>query len=87
MKTIYKYVLGTTDEQIVSIPKFRRFLSCQMQGGSICVWYEVVVDGNFEPVTFYVVGTGNQCGKAFGKKHVGSVQHGSFVWHVFAEQF
>ncbi len=84
--TIYKYTLELKDQQYLTLPAGREFLSVQMQRGKICLWYRVpYAPKGAEQASFVIVGTGHvvPAGKL---KFLGTVQQPEYesVWHVFA---
>ena len=81
-KTIHKYPLSLQREQKIDTPFDWRFLTVQMQNGVITIWAEVIPDGKTIARPVYIVGTGHDVPK-FGS-YRGTVQDGSFVWHVYA---
>ena len=84
MNVIHKQVLSIVDEQIVRLPVGSAPLTCQMQGGALCLWYARAVGSiEEEDVTFYVIGTGNEFPDTFPGKYFCTVQDGALVWHIF----
>ena len=83
---ILKYPLKITDDQKVEMPGRSKVLHVGLDpGGSLCVW-AAVSPGSTRREThlFAIVGTRNPPGPDIGEyKHLGSVLHGTFVWHVF----
>ena len=80
--TIWKYLLELTDEQTVNMPRSAEVLHVGIDpNGSLCVW--ALVDPNTMPEdrVFFVHGTGFPVPS--GRRHLGSVTLGPFVWHVF----
>lgn len=83
---IFKYALGITDRQKVEMPGRAQVLHVGLDpGGSLCVWAAVTPDSLWsETHLFALVGTGNPPGPDIAEyEHLGSVLHGTFVWHVF----
>jgi hypothetical protein len=85
MKTIYKYKLTTTDNQVLSLPAFSEILTVQLQGGEPYLW--ALVNKNIEeeiPITIEIFGTGNPIpdGK---RRYINTYQllDGRLVFHVF----
>lgn len=84
MNTIYKYPLAVLDEQEVSMPGRAVVLCAQIQSGALCLWARVWTESPLEKRTFLIVGTGNSFPESkLPPKHIGTVQNGPFVWHVF----
>lgn len=83
---IYKYALETTGRQKLQIPSPQNFLSVQLQRDKICVWYEVdeAHDQEDDVIEFVIVGTGHRAPDV--AQHLGTVQMGGFVWHVYARK-
>jgi hypothetical protein len=82
---ILKYPLMVVDRQTIITPALPRFLSVQSQDGILCLWALVDPKRDRHEKTILIVGTGNPCPKNLGK-FIGTVQHDSFVWHVFEEE-
>lgn len=82
MRTIYKYKLEITDQQLLTIPEQPHFLHVGEQDGELMLWAEV--DSEKEKTNFevYVCGTGNPIPEK-AKHYLGTVQIEIFVWHVF----
>lgn len=84
---IYKYQLQVTDEQLLEIPKYSKFLSLQVQYGKPCVWFLVdETSKEDEWIKFITIGTGQQ---AYGISYytfLGTYQllEGNLVYHVWA---
>ena len=86
MKVIHKYPLAITGFQIVKLPVLSQILSAQMQRGVLCLWVLVDTEDVAVPLNksleIEVVGTGNPMPDV-RRSHIGTVQDGAFVWHVF----
>lgn len=80
-RTIHKYNLSATNGEI-TMPKGAETIAVQEQNGSICLWAIVDLNQPAEVRTFLTVGTGQRLPKS-GLAHIGTVQEGGFVWHVF----
>jgi hypothetical protein len=80
---IWKYDLRVADEQIIRMPKDAVPIYVGSQAGEICVW--VMVDPSEDQVdqVIRVYGTGTPFDGGLEQAHVGTVQIGPFVWHVF----
>jgi hypothetical protein len=63
-----------------------RFLSAQMQRGTLTLW--AMVNADLEPVAFRVriVGTGEKSTDFSSMIYVSTVQDGDAVWHVFVDR-
>lgn len=79
---IFKYELPVEDNVTVSMPKDARIISAQSQRGAVTIWAEVEPDAPRVNRRFRVVGTGHRF-DGTGLRHVGTVQAGLFVWHVY----
>lgn len=90
MRTIFKYELRSEDIQEVLMPHMAEVLSIQAQGNDIYLW--ALVDPSKEKVkhTFFCFGTGQPIPETqydVPKKHIATVQQGTFVWHFFVWDF
>lgn len=85
MKTIYKYPLFITDEQIVGLHEGAHVLSAQMQGDQLCIWAVVDSDAKLGERKVRIFGTGNPVDLNGEWQFVGTVQERMFVWHIFVE--
>ncbi len=85
MKTIYKYSLDATGEQVIKMPKGAQVLTVQNQHGCAVLWALVEKTAEIENRTFLVYGTGYEVTKE--GKYIGTFQlhQGSLVFHVFEE--
>lgn len=81
MKAIHKYLLKLQEEQTLAIPEGYEIIHCGMQNGWICLWAIVPLVGEMTSVKVKVFGTGQPM-SSHGK-HIGTVQHDAYVWHVF----
>jgi hypothetical protein len=80
-KVIYKYVIGGPK---VIMPKGAKVLSVQNQGDEITLWALVDPDEAFAESRFFaIVGTGQNFPYAANMQFIGTVQVGSYVFHVF----
>lgn len=91
MKTIYKYQIVTANSmhQKIPMPEGAVILSVGEQGGGVFVWALVDTDSPPEGRSFSVFGTGQPLPsnfdlEAMAQAHIGTVQQGPFVWHIFA---
>jgi len=83
MNTIYKYPIEITDIQEIEMPINAEVIHAGLDPqGTPCVWAKVRTDNKTDIFTFYIVGTGNSI-PVMARRHVGSFNHGPFVWHVF----
>lgn len=83
MYAVYKFPLGLTDSQLVSMPSTARILTAQFQKGTICLW--AVVDLDITSKTdrrIVIAGTGHTVDTT-NCEYISTVQDGNFVFHVF----
>lgn len=81
MKTIWKFPIEWSVSN-VSIPEGAQILDVQVQNEQIMMW-ALVEDQNFlESRVFKVYGTGHAVDDP-NIKYLATVQHHSFVWHIF----
>lgn len=85
-RTIYKYPLALTDDiQIIIMPGGAEILHVGVQGENlvprICLWAYIDPGAETQPRTFRVFGTGHDLPTKH--EYVGTVQMGSYVWHIF----
>ena len=83
--TIYKYLLMITDEQLLTVPEGAAVLHVGEQDGELCVWCLIDPKAPNVQKMVRIYGTGNPYDGDLEQFHVGSVQIGPFVWHVFWE--
>lgn len=82
MKVIWKFPLPMNGT--IEIPIGAEILDVQMQEGSPVLWAIVDPSAKKQQMNIYLVGTGQPLPDSLTKdKHMGSVQSGQFVWHVF----
>lgn len=83
-RTIWKFPLAIADTQVVAMRSGAKVLAVQAQGDALCLWAIVDPDAPDEAVEFRIHGTGHPLpNDAHRYEHVGTVQQGAFVWHVF----
>lgn len=89
MKTIWKYQLAVTDEQLIEMPVTPKLLSVAVQNNVPCLWAVVDPKKFLKKYKIYIFGTGepfpdNDPG-FFNLKFIGTFMllDGSFVGHVF----
>jgi len=85
IKTIWKYKLSTTDEQVIEMPAMAEILTVQIQNGEPCLW--ALVDSSYphkEKRYIEIFGTGNPIGTG-PRTYIGTYQldGGKLVFHVF----
>lgn len=82
---IWKYNFDIGGEFIVEMPRGAKVLTVQMQADRPCLWALVnLVDARTDERTFVVVGTGHPFDPT-GREYVGTIQDGSFVWHIWEQ--
>lgn len=86
MTVIYKYPFPIGDRFTLALPKGFQILSVQVQNGTPCIWALVKTESPEEIVRFRVFGTGHDITNVKTCIHVGTIQMGSYVWHVFQER-
>lgn len=87
-KTIWKYRLKVTDEQLLEMPIGAEILTVQVQDGEPCLWALVDPDAVRENRKIYIFGTGNPLLNSISiLKYISTFQQlsGKLVWHVFAK--
>jgi hypothetical protein len=82
MKTIWKFTLKTTDEQVIEMPRGAKLLTVQMQDNRPQLWALVDSVKPNEQRTIATFGTGNP---AEDGEYIGTYQMrgGELVFHVF----
>lgn len=87
MRQIWKFELTDLPDPATSgstqVPKGAEFRSCQVQGGSICIWASVNPhETQMEWWRWILCGTGDNF-KPLKATYFATVQDGSHVWHLF----
>lgn len=87
MRTIFKYLLKVTNEQMIEMPMGSEILCVQVQHNQPCVWARVIPDAAPVKRLFAVYGTGHPMVTKQADQYVGTFQleGGAFVGHVFCE--
>ena len=94
MKTIFKYPLSISDEQLIEMPIGAEILSLQVQNNIPCIW-AMIEEFEVEMIdrTFMMYGTGHSFynrnyEKYDDKPFIGTFQvhSGTLVFHVFEEK-
>ena len=88
MKKIYEYKLRLDEYQVVKMPEDAEYLTAQVQHGQIVFWAIVDPETPIESrrIRIYSTGTPLDENVDFAERwHIGTVQMGSFVCHVFDE--
>lgn len=82
MKTIHKFKLSITDEQIIQTQGLGKMLCVQVQNDEICLWAEAFTTMNSYPRKISIIGTGNPMSNTT-RNYIGTVQLSGFMWHVY----
>ena len=82
---IWKFPLRLEQSQTIEMPGGAEVLGVADQKGVICIWAMVIVEATKSPRTFEIHGTGHPIDEdvEYGRRFVGTVFQGNFVWHVF----
>lgn len=85
MKTIFKYILGTTGNQDIEFPKGAELISAQAIGEDLFIWAKVDPEQHMEKREIRVIGTGHQVYDDEKLRHLGTTQmfDGTLIWHIF----
>jgi hypothetical protein len=86
MYTIYKYELTNFPKATVKLPRgrFSRILDFGFQGTTLYLW--AIVDTaceETEEITFEIYGTGWEIEYPHELKHLKTLHHEGYVWHIF----
>jgi hypothetical protein len=80
--TIWKYQIDVDDTVTIDMPQGATVLHIAPSSATgLLLWATVNPDAPTETRTFHVRGTGHPLGNV--GSHLGTVQAGPFVWHVF----
>ena len=85
-RTIWKFWLPLREEQVIPMPADAVVRHIGVQDSGLHLWVEVDPEQPKIERTFYVVGTGHPLPTPPDDHfldYLGSVQPGSFVWHVY----
>lgn len=83
-RTIWKFPLEITREQVIDLPKDAYILSVQAQDGVPTIWAKVDPSADVVPTTIVLRGTGQPFDAADDEDyHIGTVQIDGDVWHAF----
>lgn len=90
MKTIYKYIVGVADSQVVEMPKGAKILDIQLTNEfptQLSIWAIVDTDREREPRIFKMIGTGHRMDDTKESEHldyISTIQcFNGLVVHVF----
>lgn len=87
MERIYKYELSLIEgAQSISLPQDAEIIHFDMQGRGVpCIWARIDPLAVTQQVRqFWILETGFDVKDNL--KHIGTTQHGAFVWHLFEEK-
>jgi hypothetical protein len=82
MKTVWKYQVPIGHQVTLEIPFGGIVVHTESQDDVICLWVEVESSNPKAHRSFKVFGTGHEIQMPYAI-HVGTVQQGPFVWHVY----
>lgn len=82
-KTIWKFTLARASLSPVTMPIGAEILHVGVQENDICFWAKVDPKAKTETRLFGIYGTGWDIPNDTESEYVGTVQQGSFVWHIF----
>lgn len=87
MKTIWKFILETTDTQRILIPSGSSILTVQSQNGEPRLWAEVNHDSPLENVIIETFRTGHPMDES-KRDYIGTYQMngGALVFHVYVNK-
>jgi hypothetical protein len=82
MRTVWKFPLEITDQQVIEVHGIPRVVLVAIQNGTPCIWMEMDTDERKVPMRLYIVGTGHSVPPF--TQHVVSFLDGRFVWHIYS---
>lgn len=84
MARIFKYEIPHTEKKYnLVLPVNSVLIHLGSQNGKICIWAEIDPDETEETIIpLEIIGTGWGF-ESEGKYHLGTVQMGNFVWHIY----
>lgn len=85
MKTIHEYRCPFANTVAIPMPEGAEVLTVQIQNGEPHIWALVDTEKPRKLRSFEIVGTGQPADNL--GRYVGTVQDGSFVWHVFEVEY
>jgi hypothetical protein len=85
VKVIWKYNIDLADTQVLRTKAGAKFLDVQIQNHYPTIWVEVDTEAAPKDYVIEVFGTGNPM-TLFYRKHIGTIQDGGFVWHVYVRE-
>lgn len=91
MKSIWKYQIKITDEQIIEVPFGSEFLHIGIQKDIPTIWFIVdTTRQEKETIKLRIYGTGHKIPDWISKdEHIGTIKmsNDSLIWHVFRVQW
>lgn len=82
-KSIHKYTVPHSPAKGIPLHAGAVFLTFQMQDEEFTTWWLDDVNDKPSPVKLHIFGTGARVDNTLG--HLGTVQEGTYVWHLFRE--
>ena len=81
---VYKFPIGVTDKQLISMPKGAKILTVQFQNGILCLWALCDKAAPKAHREIFIHGTGHEV-FYYELPYIGTVQQagGALIWHVF----
>lgn len=86
MSKILKYKVAIQSEIILAIPGLKKNLSFQIQDGLPTLWVEVFDHSPISEQLYRVFGTGHQLPELHEFEYVGTIQHETYVWHLYYDK-
>lgn len=82
MKTICKFPIQIISHQRITMPVGAKILNAGLDpNGTPCIWALVESKESTNEREIFLYGTGHPVSKC--DNHIGTFNHGPFVWHVF----
>lgn len=84
-RTIWKFPLKITDEQIIEVPDYVEWLNVGLDPqGNPSLWALVYPDNEKVQINIRIIGTGHPVEKEiWHDNYRGTIIDGPFAWHVF----
>ena len=86
MKTVWKFTIGITGEQLLNVPEAAQFIAARQRGETIDLWAEVDTEAPIVERRVRIHGTGHPQEPDFD--YIGTTFDDSagLVWHVYIDQ-
>jgi hypothetical protein len=87
VKVVYKYPLDMSERTTIEMPYDAQIVHVERQGRAYCLWAEHGTEPGTDKVsvmkkcTFGIFGTGHEIPDS--AVHIGSIQDGPFVFHIY----